>query len=472
MKVYKITNFVVVLLVIAAVYQTGQLWLEGTTGYNFFYALAENFSDPRRQADGNVLLATRYAVGEGDGMFSVYYPDDTGNSTMLNAANRALEEILAPNDSSPEKTTADWKEILENRCIVMQYDFMIAGEEYLNSYKNLRSSQRLERFDYITIVPARRMGEESRAYFVNSDTNECVMFRCGVGAASTSLYQVLERKEGEMLYISTGQRTSASVLWRNLFVPQWAVLPCEYAPLTQEFVFERDGEPSRAALENTVKNFFRNFSVDWSTRDGNGVFTFSDSQTVVKYHPSERLLEYYSYENYGTDKNRMGLLEGYQISCNFLKNDTSLQTDIYLADIQRTINNEIIYYFDYAVDNLPVSLSQSVQDRIGQPHAIQITLRNQAVKEYRRYAVNYRTADEATEQINVQFIDALDEANKTYQAVVEEKVITDVKNISLGYHVDLAGSIRLKWFVTLYDYTFVVDTEQEQNNLTAVSATP
>ena len=445
MKVYKITNFVVVLLVIAAVYQTGQLWLEGTTGYNFFYALAENFSDPRRQADGNVLLATRYAVGEGDAMFSVYYPDDTGNSTMLNAANRALEEILAPNDSSPEKTTADWKEILEDRCIVMQYD--------------------------ITIVPARRMGEESRAYFVNSDTNECVMFRCGAGAASTSLYQVLERKEGEMLYISTGQRTSASVLWRNLFVPQWAVLPCEYAPLTQEFVFERDGEPSRAALENTVKNFFRNFSVDWSTRDGNGVFTFSDSQTVVKYHPSERLLEYYSYENYGTDKNRMGLLEGYQISCNFLKNDTSLQTDIYLADIQRTINNEIIYYFDYAVDNLPVSLSQSVQDRIGQPHAIQITLRNQAVKEYRRYAVNYRTADEATEQINVQFIDALDEANKTYQAV-EEKVITDVKNISLGYHVDLAGSIRLKWFVTLYDYTFVVDTEQEQNNLTAVSATP
>ena len=191
-----------------------------------------------------------------------------------------------------------------------------------------------------------------------------------------------------------------------------------------------------------------------------------------KYHPSERLLGYYSYENYGTDKNRMGLLEGYQISCNFLKNDTSLQTDIYLADIQRTINNEIIYYFDYAVDNLPVSLSQTVQDRIGQPHAIQITLRNQAVKEYRRYAVNYRTADEATEQINVQFIDALDEANKTYQAVVEEKVITDVKNISLGYHVDLTGSIRLKWFVTLYDYTFVVDTEQEQNNLTAVSATP
>lgn len=472
MRVYKITNFVIVLLVITAVYQTGQLWLEGTTGYNFFYALTENFLGTKQQADGNVLLATRYAVGDGDGSFSVYYPDDTGSSTMLEAANRALEEILSPNDSLPEKTTADWKEILEDRCIVMQYDFMIAGEEYLNSYKSLRSSQRLERFDYITIVPGRRTGEESRAYFVNSDTNECVVFPCSAGTASTSLYQMLERDGGGLLYISTGQRTSASVLWRNLFVPQWAKLPYAYAPLRQEYVFERDGEPSRAALEGTVKNFFRNFSVDWSTRDENGIFTFSDSETVVKYYPEERVLEYYSYESYGSDKSRMGLLEGYQISCNFLRNDSSLQTDIYLADIQRTINNEIIYYFDYAVGDLPVNLSQPLQDRIGQPHAIQITLRNQSVKEYRRYAVNYAEEGEATEQINVQFIDALDEANKTYQAVVEEKVITDVKNIALGYHVDLTGGIRLKWFVTLYDYTFVVDTEQERNNLTAVSATP
>lgn len=82
------------------------------------------------------------------------------------------------------------------------------------------------------------------------------------------------------------------------------------------------------------------------------------------------MLEYYSYENYaGND--RTGLLEGYQICCNFLKNDDSLQTDIYLADIERTINNEVVYYFDYAVDNLPVNLSQNVKDRIGASHAIE-----------------------------------------------------------------------------------------------------
>ena len=156
-------------------------------------------------------------------------------------------------------------------------------------------------------------------------------------------------------------------------------------------------------------------------------------------------------------------MEGYQICTNFLKNDNSLKTDIYLADIERTINNEVVYYFDYVVDDLPVNLSQALRDRIGSPHAIEVTLRNQAVKEYRRYAVNFTQMEEKTERINVQFIDALDDANKMYQTIVEDKDITDVKNISMGYHVDLTGSMRLKWLVTLYDYTFVVDTDQEKD---------
>ena len=461
MKLYKITNFVIVLLVITAIYQTGELWLQGTSGHNFFYSLMDSFNSDKEKADGDVLLATRYAVGEGEGTFSVYYPDEVGNSSMLDMANQALGEILSQNQMTPQKGVAEWKEILSKRCIVMQYDFMIASEEYLENYRELKTNEKLERFDYITIVPAMRGGEESQAYFVNSDTNECVLFRGEAGGASTALYDSLQTTDGGMRYISTGQRTSAAVLWRNMFLPQWANLPYSYAPLERQFAFEKDGEASRAALENTVKNFFHNFSVDWSSKDADGTFVFSDSETVVRYHPDTKVLEYYNYENYTGDE-RTGLLEGYQICTNFLKNDNSLKTDIYLADIERTINNEVVYYFDYVVDDLPVNLAQTLRDNIGSSHAIEVTLRNQAVKEYRRYAANFTQAEEKTERINVQFIDALDDANKTYKAVVEDKDITDLKNITLGYHGDLTGSMRLKWMVTLYDYTFVVDTDQEK----------
>jgi len=181
---------------------------------------------------------------------------------------------------------------------------------------------------------------------------------------------------------------------------------------------------------------------------------------VVKYFPDVRVLEYYSYEAYGNDVNNTSLLEGYQISCNFLANDTSLSTDVYLADIERK-STETVYYFDYVVDNLPVSLSVALQDRIGSKHAIEVTVRNQRVKKYHRYVVNYESTGKQDMELNVQFIDALDDANKTYQKTVEEKVITDVKNISLGYYVELSGDIGLKWFVTLYDYLFVTETHTD-----------
>ena len=78
MNRYKMTNFVIVALVITAIYQTGELWLEGTDSHNFFYMLKEAFFEEAEEADGDVLLATRYAIGEGEGIFSVHYPDRVG----------------------------------------------------------------------------------------------------------------------------------------------------------------------------------------------------------------------------------------------------------------------------------------------------------------------------------------------------------------------------------------------------------
>ncbi len=457
MKLYKITNFVIVALVIAAVYQTGELWLEGTSSHNFFNLMDKGEALFNKQADGNVLLATRYAVGEGEGTFSVYYPDETGTSTLLQEANDVLNEVLSDNEKQMDVVTADWKGILGERCVVMQYDFMVSTDEYLSQYKKLKNNDKMDSFDYITILPSRRPGEESKAYFVNSKTNESICYTTKKSQSAADFYQKLVTDEKEMTYISTGQKTGASVIWRNLFLPQWANLPYHYSSLQELAAFEKDGVVSRVDIENTVKGFFGNFSVDWSTKDESGNFIFSDNQTVIKYFADTRVLEYYSYEAYGNDNNNIGLLEGYQISCNFLENDTSLTTDVFLADIEKK-SNETIYYFDYAVDHLPVNLSVAMQDKIGSRHAIEVTVRNQRVKKYQRYMVNYEAASTQDMELDIQFIDALDEANKTYQETVEEKVITDVKNISLGYYVDLTGNIGLKWFVTLYDYLFVTDT--------------
>ena len=356
------TNFIIVALVVTAVYQTGQLWLEGTTSHNFFYMARQLFSKQSvEDVTKNALLATRYAIGDGSSNFSVYYPNQVGNSTTLQQANDVLREILVENiGDSTELMEADWKEMFQNRCIVMQYDFMITMEEYLSEMRSLKNGQPLEEFDYITIIPAKRAGEESKTYFINSKENTCILYSGLKTKTAPILHQTLMQEQNDMVYISTSQKTSSGILRRNLFLPQWANLPYDYKTLQQKPAFEQNGSASLQLLEKTAERFFGNFSVDWSNREGNGDFIFSDSDVVLRYHTDNRVLEYYNYANYGSDGKKTELLEGYQISCDFLMNDSSLKTDVYLADISSN-SNEIVYYFDYVVDHLPVYLSKELQ---------------------------------------------------------------------------------------------------------------
>ena len=80
------------------------------------------------------------------------------------------------------------------------------------------------------------------------------------------------------------------------------------------------------------------------------------------------------------------------------------------------------------------------------------------MKKYRRYAVNYEIAQNHA-KLNVQFIDALDIANRQYQQSVEQREIADVKNIALAYYADCTDKIALYWFVNLYQEIFIIPTD-------------
>ncbi len=462
MKLYKITNVVVILLVITAVIQTGTLWLEGTTSHNFFYAVSQMFGQRDTvEADGDVLLATRYAIGSGDRKFSVYYPDDTGGSALLDIANNTLNEILR-NVSEAERITADWERILENRAMVLQYDFLVSMEAYLPNYNSLKQAQTLDSFDYIVIVPSESPSLPSSAFFVNSENNECLHCSATVGGHAQTLYESLVSEQSDFMYIATGQRiTYSKMISRNLFVPQWTESTYSYGSLREEAYFETDQTVNRTLLENTVSAFFGNFAVDWSRKDESGNYVFSDSSVVVRYLPEQKVLDYYSYASYDSQE-EMGLLEGYQICCEFLRQDTSLQTDVYLADVQRTAS-EWIYYFDYAVDDMPVMLSDSIREKIGSDHAIEITVRNNQVRRYHRYAVNYILSETKDLQITPghDFIEALNQAVAMYQEAEWDQEVSSVENIYLAYYANGAAKTDLRWFVELYDHEFIIDTAEE-----------
>lgn len=117
MKRNRITNVIIVVLVIAAVYQTGELWLEGTAGHNFFRAVKESISATDEASESDALLATRYAVGDGASNFSVYYPDKVGSSDMLEKPTTFCRKYW-------RKTSArarNWKSRLERNAAEQMY---------------------------------------------------------------------------------------------------------------------------------------------------------------------------------------------------------------------------------------------------------------------------------------------------------------------------------------------------------------
>ena len=54
MNINKMKNFVIVTLVITAVFQTGKLWLQGMDSHNFFYSLLSAFDISFRREEGSV----------------------------------------------------------------------------------------------------------------------------------------------------------------------------------------------------------------------------------------------------------------------------------------------------------------------------------------------------------------------------------------------------------------------------------
>lgn len=453
-----IINRIIVFLSVLSVYQTGVLWFNQTLSQTVTEIAVNSTAFWNRSSDGNVLLATKYAIGQGDSFFSLYYPDETGQSLFLEETNSLLNEILLDKNIDFSDEPIFWKEILSKPSVTMQYDFLITGEDYLKQYSNLKNSQLPKDFDYITITPGELLGDVTSAYFINSITNETVCYSTTKSISAPSFYDNINCGSEDIVYLSTSERTYSPLITRNIFLPQLSNMPYDYQPLLEFSVFGSAEFVNQSVLENVLKGFFTNFSINWDVTDidSNNNFMYSDNETIAKYNPNEEILEYFNYSSYGNTNDTLGILEGYQLSCNFLRNDISLNTDIYLSNI---IHNDgaNTFCFNYSVNNIPIILSGNVRETINGYYPIEITIKNGIVTKYRRYMKNYSLAPEKTSTLTIPFIDALDNMLSEYNST--DNNISNVFNVHLGYYIENSQPSDLKWFINVDDDLFISNLE-------------
>lgn len=455
MNINKMKNFVIIILVIAAVYQTGLLWLEDTASHNFFYTVFGLGGQKEFTAEENVLLLpSKFVIGSGNKKYTVAYANDIEKEAVLSEGNDLLQEVLMQAETGTVIHSIPWDDILDKKCLLLKYHFFIPVSEYFENYNKDFLIPAIKNFDCIVLVPNKTSNGITNVYFINTNLEECWNVSIDKSRISTKLYAMLEEKQSDLTYVSTKQ--SGFNLFRDsVFVPQWKEDSLPYRSVMEINPFMKDGSINRYFLENSVDSFFKNLEADWNRVDETGTFIFSDETVVVRYYP-KGILEYYSYGTYDTEI-KTDIVTGYQICKNFMNNDTSLETETYLSGIE--INgNEIVYYFDYTVDNYPILLSEAVQKEFDMPHAIEFCVRGNSVRKYKRYAHNFKAVDIKDKEISVEFLGALDQAIEQYQINHEELEVKEVEDMYLAYFVETNFTVTMKWITELYQELYIGKT--------------
>lgn len=457
MNMNKIKNILILFLVVTAVYQTGRLWLEDTASHNFFYTLFYSMGKGNQNGQENVAVISpqKLIVGYGNKKFSVVYPKSDYDS-LIKGSNSTIKDAVE-NGILTEIEEINWEELLASKVILYDFSFSVAPAEYIKGYqlKNSSIASNIESFDYIAVVPGKTLSENLRVYFINEKTKQAICYSEEKSHSAVSLYSEIDNFQqylkDDLSYISTKQN-SFNLFSDSTFVPQWVQSNLKYKPLLKINPFEVNQEVQSSRLEGYMEGFFSNYAQKVLNKDDNGIYMFSDDTTVVKYYPNG-VLEYYNYGLYDSSKEQ-SLSTAYNAASAFLKKDDSLNTSIFLADVQIT-SEGLVFYYDYFVNNMQLVLSEQEKDKAGLTHSIEIVVKNNTVKKYKRYAYNFEEKNDEEIFMDIDFITALNSVMMQYE---EKEVITQIDTMELGYFVDDSDEIDRKWFIVLNEKLYICDT--------------
>jgi len=445
-------NFALAFLLIAAIYQTGTLWLENYSGHNFFYYMsALGKSNVGENITSEALDAEYITVGYGNKMFGVLY-GEKGNE-IKKCADEVIKQAVDKSiiEGSEEIVLS---EILDKKSVVFSMPFESLVSDYINALDADATGQNVYdyTFDSIVVIPAEGVNEENTAYFVNSASNTAVVAG-GVFDDGQKLLTLIDETEEtyiyDLQYISTAQ-SGFNIFSKNIFVPQWTQSSFEYIPVTEKTIFDMSDESD---FITKLEPFFGRYygqSVDMKT---SGEFTISDDEVVVKY-TDKKILEYYSYKT-EDESVTQNTYSAYEACREFLNNDETLKTDYYLSQIQIK-NNAISFSFDYCIDNMPIVLTEETEEGKVRTHAMEVVVKNNAVKNYRRYAVNFEKSGEDNMNAENDFLMAVNDA-ATFAG--DGGQLTAIDDMVLGYGLGKNGLYSLKWFTEFEGKVYVTDTE-------------
>ena len=179
----------------------------------------------------------------------------------------------------------------------------------------------------------------------------------------------------------------------------------------------------------------------------NNTYTYNDENVIVKYYPNG-VLEYVKYKsNIGVTNEE----SPYNIAIQFLAKDTNIKNDFNLKDF-KVEDNKTVFYFDYKINNFPITLSQAKMEELEMQSIIEVTVEDNRVSKYKRLIYDFYIEEDYT-TVEKNFIDTIDTI-----LVNTNNKDTFIDEMKLVYKFENPNEfLNIQWFVSIDDKSYFED---------------
>ena len=432
--------FLILVFVTLAIFQTGQLWFVHLSNRNFFLYLTARWNPSVAEGYRDFVRPMRSIYGDGAGRFDISY------SGLMDPRPRAYFNMvlteLFDNGSFIGVGETNYEDLFSQPMLMFQYAFPMPGSVFPLGFNQrtgaFLTNRGVTEFDSVAIWLPYNYQSGLRVFFIGEETT----WEFSVDSVGLEGFPVHSVSTSSLYFVSAALENYEN-LHPRMFVPRSSDFGrFAYHPIVAKNPYYTQIGGNMNFIRNQVSSFFDNPATINARVAGDGVWTFSNIHTTVRYFETD-VLEYASFRP--RTRNAISSLIGdFSVALAFIENDNQVTNEFFLMDFESR-NDGYVFWFSYIVDNFPILMPDgwpvSSPDDI-LPTPIEVIVEQGRVVRYRRLAHNFLLYDNLT---------WMTETDLDFEGLLmglEEPAL----NLSLGYHLRsdmrLDDRLLLTWRLT------------------------
>jgi|GEM_PF-524001 len=382
-----IKSLIIFALAVLTVYQVSTLWFVNITNRNFFAYFEARFATSAPDGLGRFVQPKRIISTYGDGVFAINYMH-IDYSDEWEYTTRAIEAVLR-NGIFSHAAALDFDVLLNRPSLIFEYAFDMDPAIFANAF-NLRTgvvltNQGIAHFNTFVIQPPMQDDNTLRIHFIH-----------GQQAFTYTLSQT-GRRDPSNIFPFEMQPVSTEGLNFKQHGTQTSLILVPHAPrsvIARPIMVINPYENQFGALHlsfirNRVEPFFDNPATINFGVSADGIYTFNNLNTVVRYLATH-VIDYTSFRPIGRTTSTT-FIDDFSSALSFIHDDVYMINDFYLSSFE-TRGRENIFRFNFVIENFPLVMppwptGANCNNPLITP--IEVVVDNGRVVHYRRLAFNF-----------------------------------------------------------------------------------